>query len=355
MAAETEPTTPTTEPTFNGDILYLYLNEAQSQEGTKDYSLSSDIYYFRRMEKARVAFHLLSLVDPSSITEDLSEHWGGVNILSNHPEKTKTFVEKFQQYPVEKRETLKDSLRKTMMQCKNIYDEYFAKNLRLVFSIAYKHKKSNIDLKDLIQEGNQGLVRAMHGYDWRRGIMFSTYAYRAIQQAVTRAIKSDGRKINLPSNKIDLIHSVRNNISRLQNTLGREPDMREIANAMYLSEEELAILFRSDLEILSLNKKLPEGKKELYEVLSATDEDAQTEVEAIQNIITEDLKRILRSILTPRESIIIWFNLVVGHDMVEIGRMLNLTRERIRQIRNVALDKLRSEPHMKAYMSADTD
>jgi RNA polymerase primary sigma factor len=223
-------------------------------------------------------------------------------------------------------------------------DKLVRSNLRFVVSVAKKYQNQGVALADLINEGNLGLIRAAHKFDETKGIKFISYAVWWIRQAILQALAEQSRIVRVPLNRAGTLHRIGKRANALLQELGREPTHEEIAEEMDLSEEEVARTISISQTHLSLDAPLTPGEDNKLLDYLPDNLNPQPDELTFEKALTESIEEALSS-LKEREAKILrlYFGLDGEEPMTleQIGALLGITRERVRQIKEKALSRLR--------------
>ncbi|MDR1006083.1 MAG: RNA polymerase sigma factor RpoD/SigA [Bacteroidales bacterium] len=228
-------------------------------------------------------------------------------------------------------------------------------NLRFVISVAKQYQNQGLSLPDLINEGNVGLIKAAHKFDETRGFKFISYAVWWIRQSILQAIAEQSRIVRLPLNQVGTINKLKKERAKLEQGLERNPTTEEMAEAMDMSYEKMKDTLGINNKAISIDAPLIEDEDINFMDVYIPDGGEQSDDIVMHESLSEDIKRSL-SALTPRERDIIcmFFGIGFPHGYTydEIGMECNLTKERVRQIKDRAIKRLRRNDcsNLKAYL-----
>ncbi len=234
-------------------------------------------------------------------------------------------------------------------------DKLTKANLRFVVSVAKQYQNQGLSLPDLINEGNLGLIKAAQRFDETRGFKFISYAVWWIRQSILQALAEQSRIVRLPLNKVGLTNRIQKAYSQLEQEFEREPSAEELAEVLELDIEEVSSSLGIAARHVSMDTPLSEGEENtLIDVLENPNaEKADANIEHKESLKME-IDRSLKT-LTERQKEVICFFFGIGVDhpmsLEDIGERFNLTRERVRQIKDKAITKLRSNSRSKMLRS----
>ena len=242
-----------------------------------------------------------------------------------------------------------DRIAKARQLVADAKNELIIRNLRLVINIAKHYVGRGLSLLDLIQEGNIGMMKAIDKYDYKKGFKFSTYATWWIRQAITRALMDQTKTIRVPVHVMELYNKVNTASKELAQQLGREPEKEEIARTLGIHTRKVEDVFRAMQDPVMLQTPIGDDESTLADVIG--DDSASPYSEAERNKLTEEIIKVLHT-LNPREEAVIRMRFGIGaerdHTLEEVGRHLSLTRERVRQIEEKAMRKLKHPSRIRA-------
>ena len=264
------------------------------------------------------------------------------------------YLREISQYPLITREDEVVLAQRIHKDCQLSLDKLVRSNLRFVVSVAKKYQNQGVSLSDLINEGNLGLIRAAHKFDETKGIKFISYAVWWIRQAILQALAEQSRIVRVPLNRAGTLHRIGKRSSSLLQELGREPTVEEIAEGMDISREEVAKTLSISQSHLSLDAPLTPGEdNKLLDYIPDTQNPGPDD-ETFERALSESIDEVLQT-LKEREARILrlYFGLEGKEPMTleEIGGMMGITRERVRQIKEKALARLRHVSRARALES----
>lgn len=215
-------------------------------------------------------------------------------------------------------------------------------NLKFVVSVANKYRVTGIPLEDLINEGNIGLIKAAYRFDETRGFKFISYAVWWIRQSILQFISDKGRVVHLPANVANAVTKMKRRSEELEHSLERMPTMEELAEVMEITKQEAEKLVKFNTRSLSTDQPVGSDEKTSLRDLLQSD-DSRPEAQIMKDSLTEEIKRVLKTI-PDREAMIIecYFGIDMDRPLTleEIGESLELTRERVRQLKERAIRRL---------------
>ena len=315
-----------------------YLMEEESEIKVSDFD-SNDNSNFQSDDLVRLYLHEIGQIELLNVTEEVKY----ASIVQDGliaEEKLAYYEKNGKELASDEKKRLEDAVKKGY-DARNVLT---VSNLKLVVSIARRYTNRGLELMDLIQEGNVGLMKAVVKFDPTRGYKFSTYAHWWIRQSINRAIADKGRTVRLPVHMHDSIAHLSRVRRHLSQELQREPTQEELAKEMNTTVEEIVKLQRYSQDSISFDSSIGDDDDSTLIDLVA-DENTLNLLEYTEKaLFEEEIDEILQT-LTPREEMVIRLRYGIGvdrvHPLEEVGTIMDLTRERVRQIQTKAILRLR--------------
>ena len=224
-------------------------------------------------------------------------------------------------------------------------DKLVRANLRFVVSVAKQYQNQGLSLADMINEGNVGLIKAAQRFDETKGFKFISYAVWWIRQAILQAVAEQSRMVRLPLNQVGFLSRVKKTASMLEQLYQRKPTIKEIADELDMSEDKVETIMKLASKEVSMDAPVADDDDQTFLDTMVPEDNYETDKQLISEMESEEVKRSL-SVLNERERkvIIYYFGLESNHayTLEEIGDMMDMTRERVRQVKDKAIKKLRT-------------
>lgn len=221
-------------------------------------------------------------------------------------------------------------------------------NLRFVVSVAKQYQNRGVSLQDLINEGNLGLIKAAHRFDETRGFKFISFAVAWIRQSIMQAVSEQSRIVRLPMNKVNALTKIHNTASAMEQELKRQPSVDEIAQKLDIKKEVIDMLLSAGSRNVSLDEPYDDdGENTMVDYFVSDDEDNRTDNAIERKLNEKAIKQSLENSLSEKERRIVSLYFGIGvsreYSLEEIAILLDMSRERTRQVRDKALRKLRDQ------------
>lgn len=245
---------------------------------------------------------------------------------------------------LDEEETLANEIKAGGKRGERAKDKLVAANLRFVVSVAKQYQHKGLSLTDLIDEGNIGLVKAAEKFDETRGFKFISYAVWWIRQSILQAIAEQSRMVRLPLNQVSALSKINNEIQKFEQEHQRKPSTEELSEITNIGNEKIQQAMNADIRHTSIDTPFnDDDSNSLADLLPSNDRTLTNEVN--KESMHEDLKEIFGRVLKPREEAIIRKSFGIGcseEGPEEIGAQMGLTRERVRQIKEKSIEKIRN-------------
>lgn len=238
---------------------------------------------------------------------------------------------------------LADEIRKGGKKGERAKDRLVSANLRFVVSVAKQYQHKGLSLTDLIDEGNIGLVKAAEKFDETRGFKFISYAVWWIRQSILQAIAEQGRMVRLPLNQVGALSKINTEIDKFEQKNHRQPSTEELSDITNIDADKIETTMNADMRHMSIDAPFSDDdSNSLEDILPSQDKTLSNEVE--KESMDVDFKDVFNHVLKPREVTILCKSFGMGcqeEGAEEIGAQMGLTRERVRQIKEKSIDKIR--------------